>query len=368
MSDHRLNLYRVAVSPRTTWWFIELRTPAGTGLGECSDAGTAAAVLDEVVRAADAVRGRDVLDEREVVVSGLAARVAQLHAARAHTAATVLGGLEQALSDLAARHKGIPLWEWLGGHAQGPIPLYANINRMPGSRAPEAVAACAADAAGQGFRAVKCAPFDVPDPSLPLADVGVARLRAVSAALPEGVELFADFHERLTWQEVESVLPGVADAGVAWVEDVVPVDAVDRLRELRDRVPAKVAGGEMMFDAEEAESAATAGVLDVLMPDVKHAGGVTRAAGIAAAYPELLISPHNPSGPVATLAGAHLLSTAARPGLLEYAHGEVPWRAEVLRGAERVEDGYLHLPDAPGLGADLDADHPFVQLVWSCPL
>ena len=70
----------------------------------------------------------------------------------------------------------------------------------------------------------------------------------------------------------------------------------------------------------------------------------------------VLVAPHNPSGPVSTLASAHLCAALPNAPLLEYAWGEVPWRALLLTPPERIENGALVVPTGPGLGAALE-DH-----------
>ncbi|NUT91832.1 MAG: mandelate racemase/muconate lactonizing enzyme family protein [Saccharothrix sp.] len=360
-----IELFRVGVSARTTWWFLRLRTPHGTGLGECSDAGPTAALVQEVREVAAVIGDRDPVAHRADVVADLAARARSRHGGYAHLAATVLGGLDQALVDIAATVDGVPAWKWLGGQDMRSIPLYANINRVMGGRTPYDVAATARRAVADGFRAVKCAPFDVDVPGTPLAEAGLDRLRAVRHAVDDDIDVLADFHEHLTWAEVTALLPHLADLRLGWLEDVVPLTAVDRLLELRAHTDALIAGGELVFDPADARPAVDAGAVDVLMPDIKHIGGPCRALDLAETFPSVRIAPHNPSGPVGTLAAAHLLAATPNGTLLEYAYGEVPWRSDVVRGAEVVRDGHLLLGDAPGFGLDLDTDHPAVRLTAS---
>ena len=92
--------------------------------------------------------------------------------------------------------------------------------------------------------------------------------------------------------------------------------------------------------------------VDVLMPDVKHCGGLQelRAIASAARGQRLLIAPHNPSGPVASVASAHVVSTLRNFLILEYAWGEVPWRHALLDPPEEISDGRIVLSDRPGLG------------------
>lgn len=93
-----------------------------------------------------------------------------------------------------------------------------------------------------------------------------------------------------------------------------------------------------------------------LMPDVKHCGGLwqaLRVAALAEAHGAVL-TPHNPSGPVSRAASVHVCAVVPNAGPLELPWGEVPWRGDLLRPAERVETGSLPVPTAPGLGVTLD--------------
>jgi galactonate dehydratase len=112
------------------------------------------------------------------------------------------------------------------------------------------------------------------------------------------------------------------------------------------------ASGENLFGFEAWRPYLTRRVVDMLMPDVKHDGGlaITKQIAAAAQMHQLLIAPHNPAGPVATAATAQVISTVPNFYILEYAWGEVEWRARLLEPAERIEDGYLILSQESGIG------------------
>ncbi|MEJ7838909.1 MAG: enolase C-terminal domain-like protein, partial [Thermomicrobiales bacterium] len=89
-------------------------------------------------------------------------------------------------------------------------------------------------------------------------------------------------------------------------------------------------------------------------PDVKHCGGMgaLRSIGELAAVRGISVAPHNPSGPVSTIVSGHALAGLATFRSLEIAFGEVPWRADVVNGAEQIKSGRLVLPISPGHGID----------------
>jgi galactonate dehydratase len=118
------------------------------------------------------------------------------------------------------------------------------------------------------------------------------------------------------------------------------------------------ASAENVFGMEGFRPFLTRRIVDVLMPDVKHAGGLAETFNIAqsARMSQLLVAPHNPSGPVATVASGHVTSAMSNFLILEYAWGEAGWRADLLTPREPIEDGYLLLSQAPGLGYRLNPE------------
>lgn len=367
-----LELYVTVVSDRTQWRVVRLGAGDGLfGLGECSDGGGSP---DSIIGALGAIaRHLGEFDattaDASQVAKWAAAALASVPATR--FGRTVLGGVEQAVCDLAARAQDLPLWQWLGGEGgEGAIsapwvPCYANINRTPGGRTPADVARAAKTAVSEGFKAVKCAPFDVTDGRLPLTTIGLERAAAVREAVGDEVELMVDCHERLDMRELERILPALHDLRVSWLEDAVDVEDVSKLRYLRGLTGITIAGGELAHDAASLLPAVRDGLVDVIMPDVKHAGGVTRAHALASRLPGIKVSPHNPSGPVATAASAHLFRALPHATVLEVATGDAEWRSSVLRPPERTERGHLAMPSGPGLAIDLNVHHPSTRLVWS---
>jgi len=360
-----IELVESEVSPRTRWHFVVLRDDDLVALGECSDSGNPAALSQELSVLVPALRECDLVAEREQLLDAIERRIGEATSARAFVIATLMGGLEQMLTDYAAQTAAVPVWKWLGGSPPDPIPVYANINRMPGGRAPDDVALMAARAADAGFTAIKCAPFDVPDPDQNLPALGLARLRAIRAAVGDDIQLKVDCHERIAVDDLHGLLPDLEELGIAWLEDAVSLQNVAQLRQLRAATTLPIAGGETMFAPHEAQPAVSEGLVDILMPDVKHAGGIAGVLAVARAVPELVVSPHNPSGPVATAASAHLFAVCPNATVLEYQFGEAPWRSELVGGLERIEEGRLHVDNRPGLGVALPPRHPSFRVLWS---
>ncbi len=206
---------------------------------------------------------------------------------------------------------GLPVYRLLGGPVRERIPLYANINRATADRTPGASPAAPRRRPPRGSRAVKCAPFDgVQRQRVRERDqrgrvaLGLACVAAVREAVGDGVEVLVDCHGHLdvpTAVEVARESPRAL--GVTWFEPVPTedLDALLRLRPLIDSQGMEVIGGERLYGVEGYWPYLAAGVWDVIMPDVKHCGGVAAMTAIARAADArgVAVSPHNP-GPVVT--------------------------------------------------------------------
>lgn len=366
-----LEVVAVAVNHRGDWLHVRVETDEGiTGLGEASHGGFGPD-RDEIVAAIlrrqcfPLLRGRD-----PRAVRACAAALAPLAGGLA--GATAVSACEQALWDLAGKAAGVPVFRLLGGPARERIPLYANVNRAVVDRTPEGFARSTSAAVSEGFRAVKLAPFDGTDRRRIRARDQQARVRhgiacvaAVRDAVGAEVEVYVDCHSKFDLPTAVAVARELRGLGVRWFEEPVPTDDLESLVALRPLVPEmELIGGEALYGVAGFWPYLASGVWGCAMPDVKHCGGIAAALAIAelADARRVAVAPHNPSGPVASLASAHV--AAALPSLraLEYAWGEVPWRGSLISPAERIEHGELILPSGPGLGIALDertvAAHP----------
>lgn len=276
---------------------------------------------------------------------------------------TAVSAIEVALMDLRARQLEVPLFELLGGKIRDEIALYANLNRGVADRSAEEYATLAARASTVGFRAVKLAPFIEVDPNGSTSagidrDVrpGLQRVEAVLASAAN-CSVLVDCHGRFTSSQALLVGRELERLGVGWVEDPVwPTEDLHGLARVTDALDIAVASGESLEDLSGFGSLLRTGAADVVMPDVKHCGGLHEALKIAALAEGfgLEVSPHNPSGPVGTLASAHLCAVIPNFCMLEYPFDEVHWRNELSGDAEAVQDGRLVVSGQPGLGLSWD--------------
>jgi galactonate dehydratase len=351
----------VNVTPKTNWCFLLVRTEDGRiGLGECTLMNQEGPLAAEAARLAANVTGADARDRN---------RLARLlpHAPGGMVAHTALSAFEQALWDLAGQAAGAPIHRMLGGALRGPIALYANINRGANPRTPEGFAAAARRAVAQGFRAVKLAPFeplvweDASDRAQRAVYAqGIARIAAVREAVGAAVDVMVDAHWRFSPGGAAALIRDLAPLGLYWLECPVAEAnhaEIRRLRGIANDRGMRLAGAETLAGLAAYRPLVEAGCYDVLMPDIKHAGGHEEIRRIAALAQTagVEIAPHNPTGPVCHAHSLHLVATIPNFLILEVQFGETERFFELATGADLAfRDGAAALPQRPGLGIALD--------------
>ena len=317
------------VTPRTTWVFARLTDGEGSvGWGEGTLEGKAA----EVARAIENAPRRLPNDR---------------------VGAAAFSAIEQATWDLKARQAGRPLAALLGGAKRERVALYANINRGTTDRTPEGFAKRAREAVALGFEAIKIAPFD-------RMDEGYARIAATAQAIAGRAELQVDCHWRFDVKKADEALAECARLGVTWFECPIPetpenYPAIKRLRGQANAAGMRLAGAETFIGTEGFRPLLEQGLYDVVMPDVKYAGGLAECLRIAelAARHGCAVSLHNPSGPVCHAHSVHLSAVLESGERLEYQHGETPKFFDIAPGLEAPVQGYATLPAPFDIQGDL---------------
>jgi len=308
------------VTQRTTWVFARLTDSDGTiGWGEGTLEGRAA----EVARAIE--------NAPRQLPNDL-------------VGAAAFSAIEQATWDLKARQAGRPLAELLGGAKRDRVALYANINRGTTDRTPGGFASRAREAVALGFKAIKIAPFDK-------MDEGYARIAAAAEAIAGRAELQVDCHWRFDVKKADEALAECARLGVTWFECPIPetpenYPAIKRLRGKANAAGMRLAGAETFIGAQGFRPLLEQGLYDVVMPDVKYAGGLAECLRIVelAARHGCAVSLHNPSGPVCHAHSVHLSAALESGERLEYQHGETPKFFEIAPGLEAPAGGSAALP------------------------
>jgi galactonate dehydratase len=348
------------VNARGEWTFVRLKTNLGlTGLGEASHGFGARDRVQAAVRSAfEWVRDQSPFDIEAYRQRAWAAAQSGEMLGR-----TAFAAIEHAQWDLAGKALGVPVYQLFGGKVRDSIPIYANINRATEDRSPPGFARNAAKAAADGFGAIKAAPFDgFPALTAPAAAIrqsaglGIACVHAIRQAIGPQRELMIDCHSHFDVPLAVETAHQLEPERLAWYEEPVAPTRTAELTSIRKSIAQRIAAGELLFGMAGFAPLASSGASDILMPDVKYCGGLMEAHRIAA-LAELHgreISPHNPSGPVAMAVSVHLAAGLSHCKILEYAWGEVPWRAQLISPPEIFEKGGIAVPSSPGFGIELN--------------
>lgn len=273
---------------------------------------------------------------------------------------TALSGVDIALWDLKGRHFEAPVHRLMGGPLRSDVAAYATGTYRRGQGDPlDYIVEEVAGYAREGFTAVKLKiGFGV--------DEDVTLIEAVREALGPNVGLMLDANHGFDVIEAVELGNRVADLDIGWFEEPVVPDDLASYREVRDRQPIPVAGGECEFTRWGFREVLTRRAIDILQPDTCAAGGLSECKkiadmatafgvryvphvwgtgiGLAAALQLLAVLPHTPPR-----------HTPLEP-MLEFDRSEHPFRQAVL-GAEIEHDGgIVRVPDAPGLGIDIDRE------------
>ncbi|MAG13142.1 MAG: hypothetical protein CMN78_00950 [Spirochaetales bacterium] len=348
-----IEILTIEVNHRGDWIFVMVHTDGGiTGLGEASHSSNDALLIDTIWEIKKRLIGTDPLD-----INATWNLLAKWGGGR--ITATALSAIEQALWDITGQYVDLPIHALFGGKIRKAIRLYANINRHVRDRSPAGFAKAALSAVNDGFTAVKLAPFDeINEPNHIRTGPhsawksGVDRVAAVRDTVGSSIDLAVDCHGRFDPTEALVVARELEPYDLLWLEEPVPHRSPAELHEISRSILMPTASAESVFSVEGFAPFLLRRTVDVLMPDVKHCGGIRemRAIGDAARMHRLLIAPHNPSGPVASAASAQIISTMTNFLILEYAWGEVSWRKELLDPPEAIENGILTVPTGSGLG------------------
>ncbi len=290
---------------------------------------------------------------------------------------STISAVDVALYDIKAKALGVPVYELLGGLYRRHIRLYPHLrgtwNSFPDPNqadlfsepwgaveyTPEQLGQNAKQLVDEGYTAIKFDPFRPgrdgyhgyrPDE----IEAVVERVAAIRAAVGPTVDLMVECHGKFNAGTAIKIGKKLEQFDLFWYEEPVPVGMITAMKRVVDAVNIPVAACERLNSKLDLKEYLEKGAVDVVMFDVGKCGGLTEAMKICAmceAY-QAKAAPHNPFGPVAAIANAHL-SAAVHPFLIQEHEQMAPWAVEPML---KIVDGYLEVPDRPGLGVELNEE------------
>ena len=233
---------------------------------------------------------------------------------------------------------------------------------------PDAYATRAVQMVERGFTALK---FDLDLPLLPHEDlyartISAAQLErqlaiaeAAVGAVAGRADVAFDLHWRYAPADALRLARALEHLPVLWLEDPTPPRDLASVAEIARRTTTPICTGENLYGLDGFAALTELGGVDILAPDLQKVGGLAETRRIAALADTRSrpLAPHNIAGPIGTLASAHVCASIPNFLVLEWHAASVPFFDELLVGGGPViVDGHVALPDAPGIGADLDLD------------
>ena len=270
---------------------------------------------------------------------------------------SALSGLDEALWDLKGRALGVPAWQLLGGKVRDRIRAYAWI----GGDRPHEIGEAARARREQGFSAVKMnATAELDWLGTPkLFDAVVERVRAAQA---EGMDVGLDFHGRVHKPMAKQLAKALEPLGLLFIEEPLLSENPEGLAQIAALASTPIALGERLYSRWDFKPFLASGAVDIIQPDLSHAGGLSecrRIAAMAEAY-DVAVAPHCPLGPLALAACLQLAGCTPNVALQEmslgihYNVGHDLLNFCANKEALTAVDGYLPIPEGPGLGVDVD--------------
>ena len=288
---------------------------------------------------------------------------------RGATTATI-SGIDIALWDIRGQALGLPIYELLGGPVRDTIPLYVH---FAPDTTPEGMAANAKQQVDLGAKGIKTDPFLAAGRPVGLDHIdylngeidpateqlGVDMIAAIREAVGPQIELLIDAHAIYNVPTAIRLATRLAAYNIHWFEEPCPPESYHALQQVREQVPTRLCVGERLHTRFEFVPVLERRLADFIMPDVTWTGGITelkKIATMAEAY-YIPISPHDASGPINILAGAHVSLNVPNFYKLEARRVRFDFYNAFLSEPLEVRDGDLVVPNRPGLGVSLNPDY-----------
>lgn len=353
------------------WVFVKVITsePGLHGWGECSLEWRTRSVVGALEDVSPLVIGQDPLR-----IEHLWQSLYRHHFFKGGSVTmSAISGIDQALHDIAGKFHGVPVFSLLGGRVRDHVRFYDHL----GAGSPDVVygnhldaehfAELAMGSVAAGFDAIKLLP--VPPTAMLEGQAGprlaAERLAAVRNAVGGDVDVMVDMHGRTTpamairyAREMESLDPW-------FLEEPCQPEDVEAMARISRSTTIPIATGERVYTRYGFRPLLEQAACSIIQPDVCHCGGLTEMKKIAAMAEAYFVSvaPHNPLGPIATMANLHFALSTPNFLIQEVMRADVPWRDDVAGSELKISGGRAMPPTLPGLGIEIDekeaARHPF---------
>jgi galactonate dehydratase len=355
----KIKSYRLfKVPPR--WLFLKIETDEGiTGWGEPVIEGKADTVKTAVDELMESLIGKDPMnieDHWNTMYRGGFYRGGPI-------LMSAISGIDQALWDIKGKYFNAPIYQLMGGKARDRIKVYSWI----GGDRPSDVVNAALKAVDDGFTAVKMnatEELQIID-SYDKIERVLQRVASVRKAVGNSFGIGIDFHGRLHKPMAKVMAKELEQFHPMFIEEPVLPENNEALREIAQLTFIPIATGERMFSRWQFKNLLKDGYVDIIQPDVSHAGGITECKKIismAEAF-DVAAAPHCPLGPIALAACLQVDATCHNVFIQEQSLGiHYNEGSDLLdyitdKSVFSYDNGFVKIPSGPGLGITINEEH-----------
>ena len=360
------------------WTFVKVETsePGLIGWGDCTDWGSPGPVAATVERYAEWVIGRDPMQAEAIWWDLSAASMRHVGG----IAWKAMAGIDSALWDIRGKELGAPVWQLLGGKMRDSLRLYwshcgsvrarwADRLGVPKVETTDDLKRLADEVVARGFTAIKTNLFELKDrpDTTPLMSRLTSTSGGISPEILRNAEAIVGTFRAAFGPNIGIALDVAftfkLGAAIKLAQALEPYDLMwlevetldpEALALIRQSTKTTICHGESLFGLHGYKPYLELHAQDIVMPDLAW-NGITmgkKIADMANAY-DVLVAPHNCHSPINTLVSANVCATLPNFFIHELDVDDAPWRDDIMTHPFVVKDGYLQLPDRPGLGSDL---------------
>lgn len=360
---------------RPRWCFVEITTDSGlTGWGEPVVEGRAATVQTAVRELSAYLIGKDPTRIEDIWN--------MLYRSGFYRGGPILmsaiAGIDQALWDIKGKSFNAPVYELMGGACRSKMKVYSWV----GGDRPAHVAQAAKEKQQQGFQAIKMNATEELQyiDSYEKVDAVLERVASIREATGKYFGIAIDFHGRVHKPMAKILAKKLEEFDPMFIEEPVLCDNMEAFTEVARASNIPIATGERLFSRWDFKRLLELGCIDIIQPDLSHAGGITEVKKIAAmaeAY-DVALAPHCPLGPIALSACLQVDATSHNAVIQEQSMGihynDTNSVLDYITNKEVFDftDGFVPLPQGPGLGLNVNkefvqaenGDHQWKNPVW----
>ena len=272
---------------------------------------------------------------------------------------SAMSGIEMAMWDIMGKAMNVPTYTFFGGKIRDKVKMYANA-WFVGAKTPEQFAMRAKQTVALGVKALKFDPFGFSHMTIENSQLSYSSeiVGAVREAIGKDNDILIECHGRFNPATALKISREMEQYNPMLMEEPCPPDYMESMAKVTARSNVPISGGERIYGKYSFMEYLEKDCVDILQPDVFHCGGMLEGKKVAAMAEakHKSVSFHNPSGPVSNAAILQLAATVPNFLIHEIMLTDCSFRLSVSNEEVVYEDGYIKIPDKPGLGIDLNEE------------